>query len=127
MTVTPQTLQKLVKETANDPVLAEYGKTNKLPPEYKKHFCRHGIPLIVMSDSGSQFKSSQFKEFANKWDFQLATSSPSHQQCNGKAESAVKIAKTMLKKCKLDGSDPNLALLKWRNIPLEHINASPAQ
>nr|XP_039272254.1 uncharacterized protein K02A2.6-like [Styela clava] len=39
---------------------------NTLITVCRKHFCRRGIPLIVMSDSGSQFKSSQFREFANK-------------------------------------------------------------
>jgi len=44
-------------------------------------------------------------------------SSPHHQQANGKAESAVKLAKQLLTKCKISGQDPYLALLAWRNTP----------
>lgn len=54
-------------------------------------------------------------------------SSPHHQQSNGKAESAVKIAKNLLKKAKDAGTDPLLALLAWRNTPSQGFNSSPAE
>ncbi|KAJ8393224.1 hypothetical protein AAFF_G00062960 [Aldrovandia affinis] len=38
------------------------------------------------------------KLFAQEWDFNHETSSPYNSQSNGKAESAVKIAKTLLKR-----------------------------
>ena len=44
-------------------------------------------------------------------------SSPHHSQGNGKAESAVKEAKKILRKCRASGSDAFLALLDHRNTP----------
>lgn len=52
-----------------------------------------------MSDGGPQFVSQEFQDFAKKWGITHMTSSPMHQQANGKAESAVKIMKTLLRKC----------------------------
>jgi len=46
---------------------------------------------------------------------------------NGKAESAVKIAKSILTKCKADGSNIWHAILNWRNIPTDGIGTSPSQ
>ncbi|KAL5494071.1 hypothetical protein EMCRGX_G015342 [Ephydatia muelleri] len=44
-------------------------------------------------------------------------------QSNGKAESAVQIAKRLLKMC----PDPYLALLEWRNTPTSGMGSSPNQ
>ena len=55
------------------------------------------------------------------------TSSPHYAQSNGKAENAVKTAKSLLKKAKLSGSDPLKAILEWRNMPTEGLESSPAQ
>ena len=89
----------------------------------KAHFARYGIPCTVFSDNGTQFSSDSFAKFAKDWDFEHKTSSPHHPQSNGKAEAAVKIAKTMLKKNK---NDQFLALLNIRNTP-NHTGSSPAQ
>ena len=50
-------------------------------------------------------------------------SSPYNSQSNGKAESAVKIAKRLLKLSK----DPWLALLEWWNTPTVDIGSCPCQ
>ncbi|KAJ8398719.1 hypothetical protein AAFF_G00419160, partial [Aldrovandia affinis] len=55
------------------------------------------------------------------------TSSPRHPKANGKAESAVKIAKNLLRKAAHDGDDPWKAILHWRNTPTENMGSSPAQ
>ena len=55
------------------------------------------------------------------------TSSPYHSQSNGKAESAVKIAKTLLKKARKDDADIYQAILNWRNTPTECSEYSPSQ
>ena len=49
-----------------------------------------------------------------------------YAQSNGKAENAVKTAKSLLKKAKLDGSDPLKAILEWCT-PTEGLESSPAQ
>ena len=64
----------------------------------KTHFARYGIPDKVITDNGPQFRSQLYEDFANKWEFHHTTSSPYHSQSNGKTESAVKIAKKLLKK-----------------------------
>ena len=83
----------------------------------KAHFARHGIPEQLVTDNGSQFTSRDFLKFSRDWDFEHLTSSPHHSQGNGKAESAVKEAKKILRKCRVSGSDAFLALLDHRNTP----------
>ena len=67
----------------------------------KCHFARHGIADMV-TDNGPQYSSTLFTKFAHEWEFQHITSSPLHSQSNGKSESAVKIAKNLVKKAKRD-------------------------
>lgn len=93
----------------------------------KAQFARHGQPDTVISDSGPQFASLQFRKFATEWEFEHVTSSPRHSQANGKAESAVKIVKNVCKKAQSDGKDPWKATLHWRNTPTEGMDSSPAQ
>ena len=88
---------------------------------------RHGIPERLSSDNGTQFTSSQFQTFSQTYGFEHITSSPTYPQSNGKAESAVKAAKTCLKKAEHNHQDPFLALLELRNIPTEAVNSSPTQ
>ena len=77
----------------------------------KVTFGHHGIPDSVISDNGSAFASDEFKKFAKQWEFHHITTSPHYPQANGKAESAVKICKTLMKKAKLANADLQLALL----------------
>ncbi|XP_055613423.1 uncharacterized protein K02A2.6-like [Uranotaenia lowii] len=91
----------------------------------KENFARYGIPQRVITDNGTNFVNHKMARFASEWNFELVSSSPHHQQANGKAESAVKIAKQLIKKSEESGSDFNYALLHWRNIP-NNIGSSPA-
>ena len=59
--------------------------------------------------------------------FAHVTSSPTHAQLNGKAESAVKTVKRLFTKCQESGLSEYLALLDWRNTPSQGIGTSPAQ
>ena len=59
----------------------------------KQQFLRHGIPDILVSDNGPQLISFGFVEFSKAWQFNHVKTSTYHSQSNGKAESAVKIAK----------------------------------
>ncbi|XP_062568920.1 uncharacterized protein K02A2.6-like [Saccostrea cucullata] len=93
----------------------------------KQQFSRHGIPDPVISDNGPQFKSADFHTFACDWEFEHSTSSPYHSQSNGKAESAVKIAKRLVKKCICSKTDIWKALLDWRNTPTKDMDCSPVQ
>jgi RNase H-like domain found in reverse transcriptase/Reverse transcriptase (RNA-dependent DNA polymerase)/Integrase zinc binding domain/Integrase core domain len=92
----------------------------------KKNFVAHGIPEIVICDNGVQFLSKEFRDFAQKYEFKISTCSPYHKEGNGKAESAVKIAKSLIKKSIVSKTDLELILLGWRNTP-NKIGTSPTQ
>lgn len=87
----------------------------------KKVFARFGIPQIVRTDPGTQF-STEFGQFARDYEFTHITSSPKYSQSNDEAEAGVKVAKSVLKKCK----DINRGLLSYRSTPLVN-GYSPAE
>ena len=74
-------------------------------------FARFGIPKIVISDNGQLFRSSEFRDFPESWDFQHETSSPEYPRANGVVESAVKTVEHLFKKAYNKNQDPYLALL----------------
>uniref|UniRef100_A0A9J8B237 Gypsy retrotransposon integrase-like protein 1 n=1 Tax=Cyprinus carpio carpio TaxID=630221 RepID=A0A9J8B237_CYPCA len=86
-----------------------------------------GIPDIVISDNGPQFSSQEFQKFSDHWAFLHKTSSPGYPQSNGKAESAVKTAKRLMRKAQMSRQDPYLAILDHRNTPTHGLSTSPAQ
>ena len=90
-------------------------------------FATHGSPQSLMSDNARQFTSAEFKNFATQWDINHITSSPTYPQSNGLAERAVQSAKSLLEKCKRDGTDIYMALLEMRNVPRDNHLGSPAQ
>ena len=69
----------------------------------KAHFSRYGVPDVMISDNGRQFTGEEFVNFACNWDSEHITSSPYHGQSNVKAESALKIAKEVIKKARTSG------------------------
>ena len=93
----------------------------------KEQFSCHGIPDCLGNGNGSQLISREFTHFVYEWEVNHVTSSPHHPKANGKAESAVKIAKGLFKKSQKSGKDPWLALLDQRNTPVEGLETSPAQ
>ena len=92
----------------------------------KNNFARHGIPQRICTDNGTNFDCREMKTFAKEWSFEHEKSAPNHQQANGKAEAAVKIAKGLVKKAEEDGKDFEFAMLHWRNTP-NKMNSSPNQ
>ncbi len=89
----------------------------------KQQFGRHGIPEQVHTDNGPQFTSNEYREFEQDYNFKHSTSSPYWPKGNGRAEAAVKVVKSMMKKT----TDINLALLNYRNTPQRGHEFSPAQ
>ena len=79
----------------------------------KAHFARFGVPCIFHRENGPQFTSQEYAEFAAHYRFKHTTSSPYHSQRNGKAEAAVKVSESILKK----SDDLQTALLNHRNTP----------
>ena len=93
----------------------------------KRHFARYGIPSRVLTDNGPQFSAGGFKQFATNWGFEHVTSSPRFPQSNGKAESAVKTAKSLLRKARMAGEDAWLGILIYGNVPTQGIDTAPVQ
>ena len=71
----------------------------------KAHFACHGIPELLITDSGTQYTADEFANFAKQWNFRHYPSSPLNHSSNGKAENAVKIVKLMMRKCHQNGED----------------------
>lgn len=92
----------------------------------KRVFSRYGIPMVFITDGGMNFTSNEFRKFSKEWEFNHVISSPHHQQANGKAEAAVKIAKNLILKSIEDQQDIYMSLLQLRNTP-NKVNTSPAQ
>ncbi len=93
----------------------------------KGQFARHGAPECLVSDNGTQFTAQNFKDFMRTWRITHETISPGNSRANGAAESAVKIFKRLLRKCKASNEDPFLGLLNLRNTPTAGMTTSPAQ
>ena len=93
----------------------------------RSQFARHGVPEVVMSDNGPQFCCAEFREFAQRWDFEHVTSSPRYAQSNGQVERAIGTVKKLVKRATGEGSDVQLALLTFRNTERESYSAFPAQ
>jgi hypothetical protein len=84
----------------------EQATTKHVTKKLKAHFARYGIPENVVTDNGAQFISNDFNTFSTKYRFEHVLPSPRHHQSNGKAESAVKQAKKIMRTCKDSGDDP---------------------
>ena len=84
----------------------------------KSIFARHGIPGIVITDSGRQFTSEIFANFAHTWSFKHNIASPHHQQSNGLAERTIQSIKKLLKKSIDSKNDLYMSLLAFRNTPI---------
>ena len=78
--------------------LQENTKSKAIIECCKRNFARHDIPDVIVHDGGPQLDSEEFRKFSTEWQFEISTSDPYHSQSNGKAESAVKIAKKIVKK-----------------------------
>lgn len=92
----------------------------------KSIFARHGIPDELVADN-MPFNSGAMKIFAEEWNFVVTTTSPHYAQANGQAERAIQTIKKLLKKAEESGTDPNIALLQYRNAPIADLNVSPSQ
>lgn len=95
----------------------------------KSIFARHGIPNVLVSDNGPPMNSHEFKRFMKDWQIEHVTSSPYLSRSNGLVERSIATIKNIFKKCKVDNTDPYIALLQYRNTPKENANISlsPAQ
>ncbi|XP_018493735.1 uncharacterized protein K02A2.6-like [Galendromus occidentalis] len=78
---------------------------------------RYGRPSELHTDSDPRYLSSEFQQFLESWHIKHIRSSPHNHQSNGKSESAVKVAKRIVKKTTHLGENLQQALLEWRATP----------
>ena len=92
-------------------------------------FATHGIPEVLVSDNGSGFTSSEFKEFLNRNGIRHLTTVPCHPSSNGMAERAVQVFKEGMKKCTSGDLETHLSqfLFHYRTAPHSTISVSPAK
>jgi IS30 family transposase len=65
----------------------------------KEHIIyRFGIPQTITTDQGTQFTSSEFREFAESMGIKLLNFSPYYAQANGQAEASNKIMIKIIQK-----------------------------
>jgi transposase InsO family protein len=97
----------------------------------KEHIIyRFGTPQTITTDQGTQFTSSEFKEFAESVGIKLLKSSPCYEQANGQAEASNKIMIKIIQK-KIDQTPKrwhsvlNEALWAYRMAPHGATKTSP--
>ena len=83
----------------------------------QKPFSRWGKPDEIVTDSVTNYDSTEFSQFCQRKKIKHTKSSPHYHQSNGKAESAVKIIKSLLQKSQASALNPYEALLDQRNTP----------
>ena len=91
--------------------------THRIVEVTKRIFATFGSPTLLRTDSDPRYLSKEFQTFCADWEISHRPSAPHHHSANGKAESGVKIAKRILKKCSSQNEDLQAALLEWRNTP----------
>jgi transposase InsO family protein len=119
--LTSQTYLILVDYYSKFPEICNLNKnltTSNIIKNLKSIFARHGIPKILITDSGTQFNSSEIEQFANNWNFSIIPAAPKHQQCNGMVERTIQTIKRLMKKTLEKDEDLDLALLAYRNTPV---------
>ena len=119
----------LVDYYSRFPVLHKLGSTmSKVSAqEMKAVFAKLGVPNIIVSDSGPQYTSAEFKDFMKQWQVEHRVSSPRNPQSNGMAERCVQTIKASLIKTLEEGEDVDFALLTYKTTPLSHRLLTPAE
>ncbi|XP_024010591.1 uncharacterized protein LOC112086024 [Eutrema salsugineum] len=89
---------------------------------WKNIICRHGVPYEIVTDNGSQFISTRFEAFCEKWKIRLSKSKPRYPQGNGQAEAANKKILDGLKK-RLNAKKGRWTDEQLRAEPLEKLHS----
>jgi len=93
----------------------------------KSNFSRHGIPVIIRSDGGTQYTSEEFQKFVKEWQIEHIVLSPTNAQSNGMVERYIQTVKKMLIKADENNKDIYLALLEYRNTQISRDLAFPGE
>ena len=95
-------------------------------------FSQHGLPDTIVTDNGSQFTSSQFRDFCTQNSITHIRSPPYHPQSNGQAERFVDTFKRALLKAREEGASTEILqrfLFMYRTTPHDLLpnKLSPAE
>ncbi|KAF0309566.1 uncharacterized protein FJT64_019333 [Amphibalanus amphitrite] len=106
--------------------------SNIIIPILQRHFSQYGVPEQISIDGGTSLVSAEMTGFFRRWQVDVRQSSAQYPQSNGRAEAAVKSAKSIMRNN--TGDDGSLemekiasALLQYHNTPLREGDKSPAQ
>ena len=84
-------------------------------------FSEYGICEVLMSDADPLFRSAEFRNFTEKWEFVHKVSSPQHHQSNGKVEAAVAIIKRIIMTSQEAKNDWRKGLLAYNDTPQQRL------
>ncbi|CAC5421275.1 unnamed protein product [Mytilus coruscus] len=120
-------LEQIMEETSKDDTLQTLTRLiiDGWPDEKMTFPRRHGIPSKSKVIQDHNTYPLNFDNLQNHGD-SFTVSSPHYQQSNGLAERFVQSVKKMLTNLNRTEKDPYIAMLKYRNTPLENLD-SPAQ
>jgi transposase InsO family protein len=92
-------------------------------------FATHGLPEMLVTDNGSVFTSSEFKNFTKRNGIRHVTSAPYHPASNGLAERAVQTFKEHILRTKDGSLDARISrfLFQYRTTPHTTTGVSPAE
>ena len=90
-------------------------------------FTEVGVHKCIVSDSGTQFTSQEFKDFTQDWQIEHRITSPTNAQSNGQVERFVQTLKNSLTKLMEGGEDIHLVMLSYIERPLNQSPPSPAE
>jgi hypothetical protein len=96
----------------------------------REMFSRYGLPEILVSDNGPQFRSDEFEEFCKKNGILHRTSAVHKPSTNGQAEIVVKLLKTAIKQAAETNTDVDTAINRYllihRTTPHSTTGESPS-
>lgn len=94
-------------------------------------FSRFGLPITIVSDNGTQFRSSEFEEFLKSNGIQHKFCAPYHPASNGQVERYVQTIKQGLRSMMFEKGDLNTKLnrllMQYRKVPNTVTGVSPAE
>lgn len=94
-------------------------------------FARFGLPVILVSDNGTNFTSQEFQEFTKSNGICHKFCAPYHPSSNGQAERYVATIKDGLRSMLNDDGDLSLKLcrflMQYRKLPNATTGVSPAE
>ena len=90
-------------------------------------FAKYRWPNTLVTENGPCYTSKEFQMLMESMSVNHITSSPHYPQSNGLVEKFVGIIKSLFHKAKEEGQFPYMALMVYRNTPLNGSLQSPMQ